>query len=274
MKQPSKEQLASLDLIERFSYRCADFCNQRIKEPLIWWNRTFMFSLIWFGLSRRLFLHGVDNIEELSDQSRVVIAANHRTFFDFFVITWITYTFTPLSKRIYFPVRSTFFYDTIIGTILNFFMGGFAMFPPIMRDKSKKIFNRYSIDRLIEESQVHPLTIGIHPEGTRNKDPDIFTLLPAKPGIGEILIASKTISCIPMYIIGPTNNLLLDFWRNWTNPKPYPIHIYIGKPVHPERFTEYDSLNKEHQQEVADVCMNEIRHLIEIHRQKLTEETE
>ena len=164
MKQPSQEQLESLSLIERFSYRCADFCNQRIKEPLIWWNRTFMFSLIWFGLCRRLYLHGLENIEELSNESRVVIAANHRTFFDFFVITWITYTFTPLSKRIYFPVRSTFFYDSIIGTILNFY-GRIRMFPPIMREPSKKIFNRYSIDRLIEEADHHPLTIGIHQRG-------------------------------------------------------------------------------------------------------------
>ena len=78
IKQPSEEQLASLSFIERFSYRCADFCNQRIKEPLIWWNRTFMFSLIWFGLSRRLYLHGLENMEELSNESRVVIAANHR----------------------------------------------------------------------------------------------------------------------------------------------------------------------------------------------------
>ena len=85
MKQPTKEQYSSLSPVERFSYRCADYCNQRLKEPLIWWNRTFMFSLIWIGLSQRLFLHGLKNIESLNEQSRVVIAANHRTFFDFFV---------------------------------------------------------------------------------------------------------------------------------------------------------------------------------------------
>lgn len=270
MKQPTKEQYSSLSPVERFSYRCADYCNQRLKEPLIWWNRTFMFSLIWIGLSQRLFLHGLKNIESLNEQSRVVIAANHRTFFDFFVITWITYTFTNLPKRIYFPVRSKFFYDTIIGTILNFFMGGFAMFPPILREKKKRIFNRYSIGRLIEEADTHPLTIGIHPEGTRNKSSDIFSLLPAKPGVGEILIGSQKISMIPMYIVGPTNNLLLDFWRNWMDPKSFPIHIYIGPPLTPDEFSGKDSDNRDHQQQVADRCMDEIRKLIEEHRRSLS----
>ena len=183
MKQPTKEQYSSLSPVERFSYRCADYCNQRLKEPLIWWNRTFMFSLIWIGLSQRLFSPRFEKYRITKRTISGCYCSQSSNILRFFVITWITYTFTNLPKRIYFPVRSKFFYDTIIGTILNFFMGGFAMFPPILREKEKRIFNRYSIGRLIEEADTHPLTIGIHPEGTRNKSSDIFSLLPAKSGV-------------------------------------------------------------------------------------------
>ena len=163
MKQPTKEQYSSLSPVERFSYRCADYCNQRLKEPLIWWNRTFMFSLIWIGLSQRLFLHGLKNIESLNEQSRVVIAANHRTFFDFFCYNLDYIYLYEFTQENLFSCTFEVFYDTIIGTILNFFMGGFAMFPPILREKKKRIFNRYSIGRLIEEADTHPLTIEFIP---------------------------------------------------------------------------------------------------------------
>ena len=108
-----------------------------------------MFSLIWIGLSQRLFLHGLKNIESLNEQSRVVIAANHRTFFD----VLLPGLYIPLRiyprEFIFLYVRS--FYDTIIGTI-NLLYGWFCYVPTNSQRKKKRIFNRYSIGRLIEEA--------------------------------------------------------------------------------------------------------------------------
>ena len=54
------------------------------------------------------------------------------------------------------------------------------------------------------------------------------------------------------------------------NPKSFPIHIYIGPPLTPDEFSGKDSDNREHQQQVADRCMGEIRKLIEEHRRSLS----
>ena len=56
------------------------------------------------------------------------------------------------------------------------------------------------------------------------------------------------------------------------NPKSFPIHIYIGSPLTPDEFSGKDSDNREHQQQVADRCMGEIRKLIEEHRRSLSNE--
>ena len=149
---------------ERAAFWIADRCNRIFKRPFMLWNACFMYALIWIGLSRRLHVKGLENIAELTPQSSVLIASNHRTFFDFFVITWINFDRTLLPRNIYFPVRSNFFYDNIIGVLLNIVMGGCAMFPPIFRKAEKKAFNKYSMKRLAEELQRGAATIGFHPE--------------------------------------------------------------------------------------------------------------
>ena len=54
------------------------------------------------------------------------------------------------------------------------------------------------------------------------------------------------------------------------DPKSFPIHIYIGPPLTPDEFSGKDSDNREHQQQVADERMDEIRNLIEEHRRSLS----
>ncbi|MBM76452.1 MAG: hypothetical protein CMK59_13685 [Proteobacteria bacterium] len=270
MLQPTKEQLLKLSWIERFSYKSANWFNCNLKEPFIWWNRIFMFSLIWLGLSRRLFVHGLDNIKDLDRTSSVVIAANHRTFFDFFVITWVNYTYTKFPRRIFFPVRSKFFYDTLIGTFLNGIMGGFAMFPPIMREEKKKHFNRFALDRLVNELETKPAVVGFHPEGRRNKDPNPYELLPARPGIGEIILRSNQITTVPVFIIGPTNNVLLDFWRNWFSPQKYPIHVRYGKPISKDELSELSAAQKDDHLKASELCMSRIQKLMIQHKNELS----
>ena len=156
-----------------------------------------MYALIWVGLSRRLTVKGMDNIKHLTPNDAVLIASNHRTFFDFFVITWINFDRTTLSRRIFFPVRSNFFYDNFIGWFINFFMGGCAMFPPIFRDETKKEFNKYSISRIMYELKQGSATIGFHPEGRRNRNSDPYSFLPAKAGIGHIAVECPKVPVIP-----------------------------------------------------------------------------
>ena len=160
----------------------------------MYWNAAFMYALIWVGLSRRLTVKGLKNIEHLTPSDPILIASNHRTFFDFFVITWINFDRTNLSRRIFFPVRSNSFMTTLSVGSSDFFMGGCAMFPPIFRDETKKEFNKYSISRLCMSSN-KARNDWISSEGRRNRNSDPYSFLPAKPGIGHIMFECPKVPC-------------------------------------------------------------------------------
>ena len=226
--KPTPEQLQTLSILERWIYSASDLCNRTVKVPFMWWNAAFMYALIWFGLSRRLQVRGLENIQHLDQNSSVLISSNHRTFFDFFVVTWINFDRTKLSRRIFFPVRSNFFYDNVLGFLINLMMGGCAMFPPIFRDQDKKDFNKYSIARVVHELNNGGTTIGFHPEGKRNSNPDPYSFLPAKPGIGFVAQECPNTYIIPVFIVGMSNNYFKEVLLNWTKPAENPIVVYYG----------------------------------------------
>ena len=261
--QPTAEQKNLLNKVERFGYWCANFCNQKIKTPLIWWNYSFMNILIWFCLGRRLQIHGLEHLKSYDKNDSLIMVANHRSFFDFFIVTWITYNKTNLPKRIFFPVRSKFFYDSIVGIFSSFIMGGFAMFPPIFREPHKRPFNRYAIDRIVSELQTKKCLVGFHPEGTRNKDTDPYKFLPAKPGVGEVIINSPNTKTLPIFIHGVTSNFITEFKRNWFYSSQFPIHVWLKEPVtfNPEPDT------RENQLILSQKCMEQISFLADRHRQ-------
>ncbi len=221
-----------------------------------------MYALIWFGLSRRLTVRGMENIADLTPDDAILIAANHRTFFDFFVITWINFDRTTLSRRIFFPVRANFFYDRFIGWIINLFMGGCAMFPPIFRDGPKKEFNKYSIQRIIYELRQGNATVGFHPEGRRNPSPDPYSFLPAKAGIGHIAKECPNVPVIPVFIVGMTNNYAREVYRNWFQADQYPITVYYGKQL---RWGESASAES-----IAEHTLDEIKQLAHTHKINLS----
>lgn len=194
------------------------------------WITTFLRVVLWFSAGRRFRVHGQDQLDALAPEDSAILVSNHRSFFDFFVISWATVTRSRLPRRILFPVRADFFYDRWIGGLLNGLMTGMAMFPPITRERDQLAFNRYAIGRLVDELSAQPTVVGIHPEGTRNTG-DPHKLLPAQPGVGKLVLEAKTARVIPMFVLGISNNLPLEIWRNWTNPRRWPIDICVGADV-------------------------------------------
>ncbi|MEC7984545.1 MAG: lysophospholipid acyltransferase family protein, partial [Myxococcota bacterium] len=186
---------------------------------------------------------------------------------DFFVVSWVTFNKTNLPKRIFFPVRSTFFYDNWLGIPFSFFMGGYSMFPPIMRGKEKRSFNRYSMQRMVAELKLKGTIVGFHPEGTRNKSEDLYSLLPPKPGAGELYRKAPHATILPIYIRGITNNLLHEFWFNWSIPKQKPIDVYFAPPPDCSDLLQQPPSRELHLQ-IAQRCMDQIQAQIDIHRNK------
>ena len=135
------------------------------------------------------------------------------------------------------------------------------MFPPIFRDNNKKEFNKYSISRIIHELRQGKATIGFHPEGKRNRNPDPYSFLPAKPGIGHIVVECPKVPVIPVFIVGITNNYAREVYRNWFAPRDFPITVYYGAPM----FWNDDAKA----QEIANDTLERIEHLATTHQKQL-----
>jgi 1-acyl-sn-glycerol-3-phosphate acyltransferase len=231
MTRPTREQLALLRPTERVAFELAELANTRMQGVQARWNAAFMGALIWSAGGRRLKVHGLERYDHLGKSQRLLLIANHRSFFDFYVITAILFWRTNLSRRILFPVRSSFFYDHPLGPLLNATMSAMAMFPPILRDKQRLTFNRYSLQRCIEELETPGTIMGLHPEGTRNKSDDPYNFLPAQPGVGKIVLET-TAPVVPIFIHGLTNNLVHEWNRNWLTPiEQNPIDVMFGEPI-------------------------------------------
>ncbi len=236
------EALALLRPVERFWYRIADAVERHAPAAQICWNQLFMVNMVRLLGMRRVRLEGVEHLDSFGADSSVVLVANHRSFFDFFVIGAVLYTRTGLPKRILFPVRAPFFYDHPLGGVVNAIMSAFTMFPPIMRDKERGGFNRFAVERTLEAMRRPGQLMGFHPEGTRSKGADPYTMLRAQPGVGRIVLDAPESRIVPIMIVGLSNSMWTELVRNWTAPQDWPLDIWIGDevdvggvPARPER---------------------------------------
>jgi 1-acyl-sn-glycerol-3-phosphate acyltransferase len=228
---PTEEELALLSTTERVSFRIADVFARHLHRSTYLWRRVVPGAAIWACGSRRLRLHGMERLEAYGPRDRILLVANHRSYFDFYVIAAIVYWRTNLPHRILFPVRSTFFYDHPLGTSLNMLMSGMSMFPPILRDPARGEFNKYTLRRCVEELGVPGTVLGLHPEGTRGTGPDPRVLLPAQPGVGRVALEAAHATVIPVFVDGIGNDLAEELRINWREPARRPVDVVFGPPV-------------------------------------------
>jgi 1-acyl-sn-glycerol-3-phosphate acyltransferase len=266
--RPTKEQLAPLSLLERAAFEIADFFARPRLTPLsAAWNSAFMGGLIYSCGGRRFHIQGLEHLAPFGKKDSILLVANHRSFFDFFSITAILYWRTNLTKRIFFPVRQTFFYDHPAGPIVNAVMSGMRMFPPVMRDKEKRAFNNYVIARCIEELNREDVgtVLGIHPEGTRNKGDDPYSFLPAQPGVGRVALGAKRAHVIPVFALGMGQSILGELKWNVLSPHEHPVDIYFGPPIDFSDLRPKASMVTT-QKRAADRCLEAIKVLAERQR--------
>jgi 1-acyl-sn-glycerol-3-phosphate acyltransferase len=230
LSRPTPEQLAPLTRNERLMFELGSLLTRPGMEPLgSAWTAAVTGGLIWSCGGRRLHVVGLEHVLGFGKRNSLVVVANHRSFFDFFVISAVLYWRTQVSRRMFYPTRGTFFYDHPLGTAVNVAMSAGRMFPPILREKEKRAFNKYALERCLDELE-HPGTVMcIHPEGTRNKGPDPYALLPAQPGAGRLVLSGKP--TIPVFVLGMTNSLGKELVHNWTAPEPHRIDVYFGPPI-------------------------------------------
>jgi 1-acyl-sn-glycerol-3-phosphate acyltransferase len=258
-----KQQLNMLSFKERTIFRITSFANQHLF--FLTWS---LHKILNFIINRIYVSHTITyNIERLSQygkDSKIILASNHRSLFDnFIIITQLFNHYKSIPRRIIFPVKSNFWYDSISGLLINAMGAGMTMFPPIFRQPNKKSFNKISTNLIIEKlSGKKGQLIGIHPEGTRNKDPDLYSLLKGKPGIGEIALKSPGSIVIPIFIHNTSCSVLTEIKRNYSKKHAANISINFGHPVPLDDLSK-SPLTRETIMEASNRCMQEIQKLSE-----------
>lgn len=236
MIRPTSEQIALLEGFEKTAFAWCDAWNRF--EPLKRAGHAFLrtFGAGWVHVCTRNILHvyGLENLTTLRPERGVMIAANHRSFFDLYVITSVLLRKTDWVKRMYFPVRANYWYERPDAILANGIMSAWAMYPPVLRQGEKRAFNQYVVDYLTAAVDRPGTVVGVHPEGTRNKSDDPYTLLPAQPGIGQIIRAARPV-VLPAFILGLGNDLPKQVKGNFDG-RGEPITIVFGKPLDLQRF--------------------------------------
>jgi 1-acyl-sn-glycerol-3-phosphate acyltransferase len=212
------QKSSALSRIERLAMRLAELANDdpRGKWLQTQWLRGVSYVWVRAGIARRILVEGLDDLMALRPETGVMLVSNHRSFFDQYAMLLACYMGpVPWAKRLYFPVRSNFFYDQPLGILVNAAVAMGAMYPPVFRQTERKALNDETLDRMVEIVRRRGNILGMHPEGTRGKGPDPYTFLPAQPGVGKLALIARPV-VIPAFILGLGNNIVDDIRANFT----------------------------------------------------------
>ena len=202
-------------------------------------------------------VHGYERLPALDPSQSYILIANHRSFFDLYVV-FGDLVHRGLKHRIVFPVRSKFFYDNPLGLLVNGVMSFFAMYPPLFRERKKASMNPLALEELASLLRRGGMFAGIHPEGTRKRDADPYTFLPAQRGVGKV-IQDARVPVIPVFINGLINDLPRQVMSNFTRTGQA-IFVVFGAPVNFDDLLDQGKSPKVHQA-IADRVMQAVSEL-------------
>lgn len=231
MLSPSTEQMAVLGPFEKAAFTICDRANRWPFAKRLGHLYLRHFGALWVHVCTRnlLRVYGLRHLPSERPDRGVVVVSNHRSFFDLYVVSSVLLRHAPWIEQMYFPVRSKFFYERPDGVAVNAIMSALAMYPPIVRDASKRAFNKYSIELLSQLARVPGTVVGVHPEGTRNKTDDPYSLLPAQPGIGQLVYEARPV-VLPAFVLGLGNDFVRQVHSNFDGTGE-PVTLVFGEPL-------------------------------------------
>lgn len=259
---PLAEEIAVISGTERFAFRLTHRMNLGVWKKFWTFCQRHLGSL-WIKIATYNLMNvfGLENIEKTDVNRPLLLVANHRSFFDMYVVSSVMFRQTKHPMILYFPVRAKFFYDNPIGWFVNLVMGWWSMYPPFFREEKeakKREFDKYSLRRLVQicsEGRGH--VIGFHPEGKRNLNENPYDFLPAQPGVGAVIMKAQP-QVIPVFIAGLGNDLPKQVLGNWRGGEK--VRIWFGEPINLTPFYEKGDRLRTHK-EIADFLMTKIGEL-------------
>lgn len=232
---------ADLTRIEQVAIRLAQLTNEtRVGQVLQdRFLRGVTYTWVRAGIARRCLFDNLDQVIARRPERGVLLASNHRSFFDQYSMLLALYlTGTPWCRRINFPVRATFFYEHPVGMLINWGIAAGVMYPPVFRQRERAAANKRTVDRMVAMLQEPGMVIGVHPEGRRGKGPDPYAMLPAMPGIGQIALQAKPL-VIPAFVMGLGNDFVAEVRDNFRPDirRTRPVIAVFGEPIDYSEFT-------------------------------------
>lgn len=212
-RQSQHPPLDPLSPFERLSFRLTAALASRAVPLTEQGLRFISHPCVRLASYRMTKAHGLDRLTGLRPDQGILLLANHRSYFDLPLLCTLLRDYTPLRVPIFAPVRANFFFQNPLGLLINLSLAGGRMFPPIFREPGKRELNWWSLAFLAERLRRGNVMIGFHPEGTRNKNPDPYTPLPAHPGVGKLVMETWPV-VIPAFLNGLSNNPLTNLRAN------------------------------------------------------------
>ena len=267
--EPSADEFKVLSSFERAAFRFTHHMNLgRWKHFWTWCQSVFGAGWIHLSTYNLMRVYGLENIEAVDHERPVLLVANHRSFFDMYVVSTTLFRKTRWRKQLFFPVRGRFFYQSLVGMFVNLVMGWWSMYPPFFAGGDKPIpekreFDKYSFRRLTQLCREGAgNVIGFHPEGTRNKNADPYSYLRPQPGVGK-LIRDANPQVVPIFIAGLGNRLAKQVLGNWFGGDK--IRIHFGPQIDLSEFmTKKDHVRT--YKAIAEFVMSKIAELGETDR--------
>ncbi len=190
-------------------------------------------------LPLRLFLKEVEGMENIPKKGPFIIAANHESYLDPFLIMSVI---IPLKdKRIYFLAKKGRFWDFFGRKIARDWAGGIPL-----DDGKEKAFQE--LTSLLKKGEIGALFM----EGQRSLD---GKLVKGKTGVIRLALKARVpilpIGIIGTYEIAPRDKLI---------PKLKRAKLYIGKPIYLKKYYK-KSMTKKLLRKSADDVMKVISKL-------------
>jgi len=205
-----------------------------LKRTMHAYLRVVGASSVYYGTRHLLHVTNAEVLDTLPRDRGVVIASNHRSLCDMYVVSSVLLRRCDWIRRLYFPVRSEYIYERWGGLFLNVLMSGLSMYPPIYRDAARRSLNRDTLAFVVDELSRPGTVVGLHPEGRRSLTDDPYTLLPAQPGLGEIVRRARPL-VLPVFILGLSSDVVDQARANLKRTGP-PITITFGAPLQLDQY--------------------------------------
>ncbi len=234
MLHPESRDWQALKPVERVNFKVTHHLNWSPTARKVLTFLGFHVGRRWIEwvISRTVRDHGFENFAKLDPSRGVLLVVNHRSFYDQFVIAARLFRQFGKHHNIYFPVRANYFYDNPTGLLVNLLIAFGVMYPPIIRDPRRRYWNGFATDIMVALLKEPQNMVGFHPEGTRNRGPSPYDLLPAKPGCGELIYRANP-NVVPVFLQGFPRSVLDILKSNYAkSPRWKPlVHMVMGKPL-------------------------------------------